>query len=119
MLKVPATLQSEALKSFYILALSIPTVTLTSGLRGILEAQQRFRLLNLIRIPMSILSFAGLLLALPFSHSLVPVIAILVVVRIVGLMAHLFACFHSMPLLRHKFSLRRSTIWPLFKLGDG
>lgn len=117
MLKIPATLQSEALSSFYLLALSIPTVTVTSGLRGILEAQQRFRLLNLIRIPMSIFSFAGLLLALPFSHSLVPVIAILVVGRILGLLAHLLACFHTMPLLRHSFGLRRSIIWPLIKLG--
>jgi O-antigen/teichoic acid export membrane protein len=117
MLKIPATLQPEALKSFYLLAISIPTVTVTSGLRGILEAQQRFRLLNLIRIPMSIFSFAGLLLALPFSHSLVPVIAILVVGRVIGLLAHLFACFHTMPLLRHNFGLQRSIIWSLIKLG--
>ena len=117
MLKIPATLQPEALRSFYLLAISIPTVTVTSGLRGILEAQQRFRLLNLIRIPMSIFSFAGLLLALPFSHSLVPVIAILVVGRVIGLLAHLFACFHTMPLLRHSFGLQRSVIWPLIKLG--
>ncbi len=117
MLKIPAALQPEALRSFYLLAISIPTVTVTSGLRGILEAQQRFRLLNLIRIPMSIFSFAGLLLALPFSHSLVPVIAILVVGRVIGLVAHLFACFHTMPLLRHSFGLQRSIIWPLIKLG--
>ena len=117
MLKIPATLQPEALNSFYLLAVSIPTVTVTSGLRGILEAQQRFRLLNLIRIPTSVFSFAGLLLALPFSHSLVPVIAILVVGRVMGLLAHLFACFHTMPLLRHSFGLRRSFIWPLIKLG--
>lgn len=117
MLKIPATLQPEALSSFYLLALSIPTVTVTSGLRGILEAQQRFRLLNLIRIPMSIFSFAGPLLSLPFSHSLVPVTSILVVGRIIGLLAHLFACFHTMPLLRHRFGLQRSIIWPLIKLG--
>jgi O-antigen/teichoic acid export membrane protein len=117
MLKIPAALQPEALRSFYLLAISIPTVTVTSGLRGILEAQQRFRLLNLIRIPMSIFSFAGLLLALPFSHSLVPVIAILVLGRVIGLLAHLFACFHTMPLLRHSFGLQRSFVWPLIKLG--
>ena len=117
MLKIPATLQSEALSSFHLLALSIPTVTVTSGLRGILEAQQRFRLLNLIRIPMSIFSFAGLLLALPFSHSLVPVITILVVGRVLGLLAHFFACLHTMPLLRHSFGLQRSVILPLIKLG--
>jgi O-antigen/teichoic acid export membrane protein len=117
MLKIPASLRREALLSFYLLACSLPTVTVTSGLRGILEAQQRFRLLNLIRIPMSIFSFAGLLLALPFSHSLVPVIAILVSGRIVGLLAHLLGCFHSMPLLRSNVVMDRSIIWPLVKLG--
>src|SRR5258708_37120727 len=111
-LKIPALLQGEALRSFSLLALSIPVVTITSGLRGILEAQQRFRALNLIRIPMSIFSFAGPLLVLPFSHSLVPVISILVAGRIIGLAAHLLACFHAMPELRHNFVLKRSTVMP-------
>ncbi len=116
-LKVPLELQAETLLGFHLLALSIPIVTITSGLRGILEAQQRFRILNLIRIPMSIFSFAGPLLALPFSPSLVPVIGILVVGRVIGLLAHLFACFHAMPALRHNFVLRRSIIRPVVKLG--
>ncbi len=116
-LKVPLELQAETLRGFYLLAVSIPIATITSGLRGILEAQQRFRILNLIRIPMSIFSFAGPLLALPFSSSLVPVIGILVVGRVIGLLAHLFACFHAMPLLRHDFVLRRSMVLPVVKLG--
>jgi O-antigen/teichoic acid export membrane protein/predicted O-methyltransferase YrrM len=116
-LKVPAALQAETLHGFYLLAVSIPIVTITSGLRGILEAQQRFRILNLIRIPMSIFAFAGPLLALPFSHSLVPVIAILLFGRIVGLLAHLFACLHAMPLLRHNFIVRRSILGPVVRLG--
>src|SRR5712692_4303683 len=37
-LKVPAALQPETLRSFYLLALSIPMVTVAYGLRGILEA---------------------------------------------------------------------------------
>ena len=73
-LKVAPVLQVETLRSFQLLAASIPLVTVTSGLRGILEAHQRFRILNFIRIPTSIFSFAGPLLVLPFSHSLVPVI---------------------------------------------
>src|SRR5713101_506154 len=116
-LKVPLELQAETLRGFYLLALSIPIVITTSGLRSILEAQQRFRILNLIRIPMSIFSFAGPLLVLPFSHSLVPVIGILVAGRIIGLVAHLLACFHTMPALRHNFVLRRSTVIPVVKFG--
>lgn len=116
-LKVPAALQPETLRSFFLLALSIPLVTVTSGLRGILEAQQRFRVLNLIRIPMSIFSFAGPLLALPFSRSLTAVVAILVSGRIIGFVVHLLACFHSTPALRHNFSVKSELIRPVLKFG--
>jgi O-antigen/teichoic acid export membrane protein len=116
-IKIPEALQAETLHGFYLLALSIPMVTTTSGLRGILEALQRFRILNLIRIPMSLFSFAGPLLVLPFSHSLVPVIGVLVGGRLIGCVAHLFACFQAMPALRHSFVLERSLVAPLFKFG--
>ena len=116
-LKIPVELQAETVSGFYLLAFSIPVVTVTSGLRGILEAQQQFRILNLIRIPMSIFSFAGPLLALPFSPSLVPVIAILLAGRVAGLVAHVYACFHYMPALRHAFMIRQSFILPVVKFG--
>src|SRR5260370_17915901 len=92
-LKVPLELQGETLRGFYLLALSIPIVITTSCVRSILEADQRFRILNFIRIPMSIFSFACPLLMLPFSHSLVPAIRMLVAGRIRALVAHLLACF--------------------------
>jgi O-antigen/teichoic acid export membrane protein len=116
-LKVPPVLQLETLRSFQLLAVSIPLVTVTSGLRGILEAQQRFRILNFIRIPTSIFSFAGPLLVLPFSRSLVPVIVVLMVGRILGALAHLLACFHAMPALRHNIGMRRSVVAPVIAFG--
>ena len=116
-LKIPAGLQTETLRSFYLLALSIPTVTITSGLRGILEAKQRFRVLNLIRIPMSAFSFAGPLLVLPFSHSLVAVIGVLLGGRIIACLVHQVACFQALPALRHEFVLDRAQITPLLKFG--
>ena len=116
-LKIPQYLQAETLRSFYLLAASIPLVTLTSGLRGVLEAQQKFGLTNLIRVPLSIFSFAGPLLVLPFSHSLVPVVMVLVAGRVIALAAHLVACFHVMPELRHHFALRRSEAGPLLRFG--
>jgi O-antigen/teichoic acid export membrane protein len=116
-LKVPTALQRETLRSFQLLAASIPLVTLTSGLRGILEAQQRFRILNFIRVPTSIFSFAGPLLVLPFSHSLVPVIIFLMVGRMLGFLAHLFACFRAMPALRHHMKLQRAAAGPLVRFG--
>jgi len=116
-LKVPWALQLETLRSFQLLAASIPIVTVTSGLRGILEAQQRFRILNYIRVPTSIFSFAGPLLVLPFSHSLVPVVIILFIGRLLGGLAHLLACFHAMPELRHTPVLQQAVVVPLVRFG--
>jgi len=116
-LKVPESLQSETLASFCLLAASIPLVTLTSGLRGFLEAQQRFGILTLIRIPMSLFSFIGPLLVLPFSHSLVPIMLVLMAGRIVACGAHLFACFSAMPELRRSFAVQRSVIRPVISFG--
>jgi O-antigen/teichoic acid export membrane protein len=116
-LKVPVILQGETLLGFYLLAISIPLVTIASGFRGILEAKQHFRVLNLIRIPMSTFSFAGPLLVLPFSHRLPPIIGILVVGRLIGCLAHQFACLHAMPVLRNNLSIDRTLVKPLLKFG--
>jgi O-antigen/teichoic acid export membrane protein len=116
-LKVPVALQQETLRCFQLLAASIPLVTVTSGLRGILEAQQRFRVLNFIRIPTSIFSFAGPLLVLPFSNSLVPVIITLMIGRFCGCLAHLLACFHTMPALQHNPVMDRKVVIPLLRFG--
>jgi O-antigen/teichoic acid export membrane protein len=116
-LKVPAELQSETLRAFLLLAASIPLMTATSGLRGLLEALQRFRVLNLIRIPMSVFSLAGPLLVLPFSRSLVSLFAVLVAGRFIGCLVHLIACFQAVPALRRNFVLDGHLMAALFKLG--
>jgi O-antigen/teichoic acid export membrane protein len=116
-LKIPQQLQAESLLSFELLAASIPVVTVTSGLRGILEAQQRFGVLSFIRVPTSAFSFAGPLLVLPFSHGLVPVIVVLIVGRVIGGAAHLVACLRCMPGLRHDFVLQRAVVMPVIRFG--
>ena len=47
-LKVPAELQTETIRAFYWIGFAIPTVIVTAGLRGVLEALQRFRLATAI-----------------------------------------------------------------------
>ncbi len=116
-LRVPQELQTETLRSFFLLGASIPIVTVTSGLRGVLEAQQRFRVLSFIRIPMSIFSLTGPLLVLPFSHSLVPVIGVLTIGRMAGAVAHLIACLRAMPSLGRSIVVERSLAGPLMRIG--
>jgi O-antigen/teichoic acid export membrane protein len=117
LLNIPIALQGETLQSFYLLGLSIPVVINTAGLRGVLEAYQRFGWISALRIPMGIFSFAGPLLALPFSKSLVPVVMLLVGGRLVGWVAHLLLCLRLVPELRHRIAWDTAVIAPLLRFG--
>ena len=116
-LKIPAGLQAETLYTFELLSSSIPIVTVTSGLRGILEAQQRFGILTFIRVPTSVFYFAGPLLVLPFSQSLIAVIAVLIFGRVIACVAHLVACLQSLPALRNNVAFQRADVLPLVQFG--
>jgi len=116
-LKIPPALQTESLSSFYLLALSIPVVTSTAGLRGLLEAKQRFDLVNLVRIPHGVFSFLAPMAVLPFSHSLLPIVAVLLAGQIAGWGVHLLLCFRVVPGLRRYPGLRLSTARPLLRVG--
>ncbi len=116
-LNVPGALQHETLRAFFLLALSVPLVITTAGLRGLLEAHQRFGLINALRIPMGIFTFASPLLVLPFSRSLFPVVGILVVGRLIGWAAHLVLCLAIVPGLSHRIGWQSSAAGPLLRFG--
>ena len=116
-LKIHKELQPETLTSFYLLAVSIPIVIGTTGLRGILEAHQRFGLVNAVRIPLGIFTFLGPVVVLPFSTSLVPVVAVLVIARLVSWCAYAALCLYVEPALRHSVSLHRAMVRPLINFG--
>src|ERR1700730_6464738 len=96
-LNVPDALEPETLQAFYLLGLSIPLVISTAGLRGLLEAHQRFGMINVLRVPMGVFTFAGPLLVLPFSKNVVPVVGTLVAGRIAAWAAHLLLCLRVVP----------------------
>jgi O-antigen/teichoic acid export membrane protein len=116
-LNVPVALQRETLDSFYLLGLSIPVVISTAGLRGLLEAHQRFGMINALRIPMGVYSFASPLLVLPFSKSLFPVVGVLVVGRVIGCIAHVLLCFRVVPELRERIAWHGAAAGPLLRFG--
>jgi len=95
----------------------VPIVVVTAGFRGVLEALQHFRLATAIRVPMGIFTYLGPAALLPFTHSLIPIIGVLVLGRIVACGAHLWACFHVMPALRGGFGFHTPSAKPLFLFG--
>ena len=116
-LNVPDALKPETLQAFRLLGISLPFVVTTAGLRGFLEAHQRFGLVNGLRIPMGVFTFAGPMLVLPFSKSLVPVVAVLVAGRILAWGGHLLICLRVLPELGRSFAWERSTVGPVLRFG--
>jgi O-antigen/teichoic acid export membrane protein len=116
-LRIPHALQSETLRTFYLLALSLPVIIGTAGLRGLLEAHQRFDLINVLRIPMGVFTFAGPLLVLPFSKSLFPVVGVLVGGRLIAWAAHLLLCLRVAPALGERIAWHRPAVGPLLRFG--
>lgn len=116
-LKVPESLKLETVHALYLLAASLPIVTVTSGIRGVLEALQRFDVVNKIRIPMAISVFVGPLLVLPFSRSLVWVFAVLVAGRLFALIAYAATAFLLLPGLRTDMRLQSSELKTAFRFG--
>lgn len=113
---VPEMLQAEALAAFYLLAVGLPFVTCTIGLRGVLEAYQRFPLLAGLGLPLSIWSYAGPLVAVALGGSLPWVVAALLAGRIAGFLAYLIVCLRSVPSLR-PVRFHRESVGALLSFG--
>ena len=116
-LNVPGALLAETQKSFRLIGYSIPVVITATGMSALLEAHQRFGLVNSVRIPMGVFTVAGPLLVLPFSKSLVAVVAVLVIGRVFAWAANLALCLRVEPELRRSFSLKPAAVGPLLRFG--
>lgn len=116
-LNVPLALQSEALRAFLLLAFGLPWVISAGGLRGVLEAYQRFDIVNAIRVPTGVFSYLAPLLVLPFDRSLPPLVAILVVGRLAGWAAHYLFCRRAIPEFRWSAPVRARVAIRLVRFG--
>lgn len=116
-LSIPPELVGETLTSFFLLAGSIPLVILSAGLRGILEAKQRFDLINIVRAPLGAMTYLGPLLVIPFSDRLPPVVAVLAVGRGVSLIAYALICRRTYPELLSGLAVDRKLLREMLSFG--
>lgn len=117
LLKIPLSLQPETLHSLFLLSISVPLVISTAGFRGILEAQQKFGLLNIVRAPMGIAMFLAPVAVLPFTNSLTALIGAIVFARGLFLIAFIALALREMPALRDRFAFDKALLRPLFTFG--
>ena len=116
-MNIPLELHAESLYAFYLLALCIPIVITTVGIRGVLEAKQRFGFINLIRLCMGLFTFLAPLIVLLFSKSLIPITGVLAAGRLVVLVLHLLFCINVMPALSRGAAVDRLVLAPLLRFG--
>jgi O-antigen/teichoic acid export membrane protein len=116
-LKVPLALRAETIGGLYAIALGLPMLISASASRAALTAADRFDLLNLIRTPSGIMSFAAPVLLLPFTHSLRWLIAALIINRAVAWMIYLVATLRALPDLRSNLTVDPSCVAALLGFG--
>jgi len=108
--------RSEFASSLFWIAAALPLVSMASALRGILEGEQKFFLVNLIRVPLGTLLFLAPLLAVGVGEATLRDAAIgLFFARLAGAIAFALGCSGWFGSGR----LRASREWvrPLFSFG--
>ena len=116
-LHVPAALASEARSSFLLLALSLPFVVLSLSLRAILEAIQRFDLVNLIRTPSSVAVFLAPAIAAPLGVKLPGILVLLLLVRVIACWVTWIAVRRAMPSFHWDLVPSWRALRPLLRYG--
>ncbi len=115
--KISKDMENEAISTFYVLTAGIPIVATTAGLRGVLEAYQKFGIVNIIRIFLGIFTFLGPMLVLIFFNSLFWIVCFLVVIRILVWFIYLFQNIKVSKNLITNFSINFQVITPVLKFS--
>jgi O-antigen/teichoic acid export membrane protein len=116
-LRIPTALRGETVTAFRLLAIAIPFTVTTAGLRGVLEATQSFGVINLLRLPLALATFAGPMLVIPFAPTLTAAVTVLVVGRGLVLVAHVVALRRVQRTLGTVHRPRLRHLRPLVTLG--
>ena len=113
------TLKSEATSAMYGLIFSIPIVITTAGVRGTLEAYQKFGIINIVRIFLGIFTFLGPLIVLFFINSLFWIVVFLLFIRLITWLIYLRYIFKINCEIKSKFKFEfnLNLIRPLLKLS--
>jgi len=116
-LKLSPSNGEETKLSFLILAASLPLVLLGNSIRGVLEAAQRFDLVNYVKIPASMSVFLLPAIALCFGLRLPAMVLLLALSRLGAALAYLALCLRMFPSARTNYSLDHQLLRPLLAYG--
>lgn len=117
-LSVSISLQPSTASALLIAAIGIPLTTVTTGLRGILEGYEDFRVVNLLRMCLGAANFGLPALSVMFlGKSLVWMVASLIAARILMLAAHAWEVHKKLPADRAQGEVSKEKLRQLMSFG--
>lgn len=117
LLNIPHGLWQEARPTFYVLAWSIPAVLVAGSFRGVLEAAQRFDLVNVVASPLSAANFLFPFIAVSLGWKLPSIVAVLLASRVTGALWFCLFCLRIFPALRSRPQFHGSEVKALIRFG--
>jgi O-antigen/teichoic acid export membrane protein len=110
--------QQEVTNSLYALAFAMPAIVMTSGLRGVLEANHSFAIVNILRLPMGLFTFLGPLALVVFYEPRLDYISLLLSLgRVVACVAHAWFVWKMFPNNSWSLRINFSLLKPLLRIG--
>lgn len=110
--------RQEAIDATLVMALAMPFIVLTSGLRGMLEACHAFEVLNYIRLPMGLWTFVGpWLVVLWWGPDLLMITVALAGGRVLAALVHGWLAWRALPQLQGRLRIQRGWLRPLLVSG--
>jgi len=114
---ITPALAGEARSTFFILAATLPIVLTAAALQGVLEAGQRFDLVNVVKIPASALLFLIPAAALPLGFNLPQIALLLLITKLGTALAYLVCSIRGFPALRQISFFDAQAMRSLFTYG--
>jgi O-antigen/teichoic acid export membrane protein len=116
-LNIPDRFIGETIQTLRLVGWSLPVMFVSSSFRGVLEAAQRFDLVNAVKVPVSILFYVLPLVGTAMGFKLPGIVVLLVLSRALALVVWGAMSLRVLPALRTKPALHRKLVRPLFSFS--
>jgi O-antigen/teichoic acid export membrane protein len=117
MLNIPEGFIGETVLTLRLVGLSLPVMFVSSSFRGVLEAAQRFDLVNAVKVPANVLFYVLPLVGVGLGYALPGIVVLLVASRFATLVVWLGLSFRTMPPLRTRPVLHSGLVRTLFSFS--
>jgi O-antigen/teichoic acid export membrane protein len=116
-LNIPDGFEAETIRTLRLVGWSLPVMFVGSSFRGVLEAAQRFDLVNAVKVPINVLFYLLPLLGVALGFALPGIVILLVISRAAALGAWGAMALRVLPALGTKPVPRRELVRPLFRFS--